>query len=272
MAQIRWYLVANRNPVAGETWQLLDTAAQVAATTAAGWVVGTGSTLHSEFSSLPTDRASTTFVGTTVPDGTLDTTLWDAFRTPVLNGTFASANWTFQFAVVSTVQAGAADGQIVFRLIKANADGSGATEITSAQQSASVCTNVGATDINGTLTFNPGAITFTNQYLFVQVAWKRTGAGGMTTTNIRLRTGSSASVGTTILSADFTPGNQAVTTVAIASTAVIVGRGPTVALRSSRHGRHDSVWLSYRQRPCRRGRHSTASGVVGFYPILRTPV
>ena len=228
MATKRWYLW--NDTILGGGWQTLGDAPTGANTLPTGWVVGTGSTNHSEFASgTGGDRASSTFTGTTVPDGTLDTTLKDAFRVmDSITGTFASGNWTFQFAVVSTVQSGAADGQIVFRLIKANADGSSATEITSAQQSASVCTNVAGTDINGTLTFNPGAITFTNQYLFVQVAWKRTGAGGMTTTNIRLRTGSSSTVGTTILSSDFTPGNQAVTTVHIASTAVIVGRGPTV--------------------------------------------
>ena len=82
------------------------------------------------------DRASTTFVGNTVPDGTLDTTLKDAFRSQFAwTGDFAAGNWTFQFAVVSTVQSGAADGQIVFRILKADADGSNATQITTGQQS-----------------------------------------------------------------------------------------------------------------------------------------
>jgi hypothetical protein len=216
VATIKWYLV---NAADANGWQQLSETAQIPTTSNSGWVVGTGATLNSELQAL-NERASTTFVGSTVPDGTLDTTLKDAFRTPILTGTFASGNWTFTFAVQSPTQGGAADGQIVFRLIKANADGSGATEITSAQQSASVCTNVSTSDVNGTLTFNPGAITFTSQYLFIQVAWKRTGAGGMTTTNIRLRAGT-ASTGTTVLSSDFTPGNQAVTGVMIASTTVV---------------------------------------------------
>jgi hypothetical protein len=200
VAAIRFYLA----DATVDGWQSLTTTPNAAATIPGGWVVGTGSTFSSEFTSGGTDRASTTFTGNTVPDGTLDTTLKDAFRTEVLNGTFASANWVFQFAVQSPTQGGAADGQIVFRLIKANADGSSPTLITAAQQTASVCTNVGATDVNSTLTVNPGAITLTNQYLFVQVAWKRTGAGGMTTTNIRLRTGSAATpVGTSILTANF---------------------------------------------------------------------
>ena len=223
MATKRWYLTGLAT-TPGPWAELSETAAS-AQTVSGTWTVGTGSTFSSEFAGPFGSRASTTFIADTVPDGTLDTSLGDAFRTPVLNGTFASGSWTFQFAVISPTQGGAADGQIVFRLIKANADGSGATEITSAQQSASVCTNVSTTDINGTLTFNPGAITFVNQCLFVQVAWKRTGAGGMTTTNIALRTGSSTTVGTTILSSNFTPGDQAVTAQSIASGAKLYSDG-----------------------------------------------
>ena len=224
MAQVRWYL--NNSLLDG--WALVDQTAATAATTAYGWNVGTGATFSSELQSAGGDRASTTFTANTVPDGTLDTTLKDAFRSQFAqNGSFAAGDWTFQFAVVSPTQGGAADGQIVFRILKANADGSSATEITSGQQAASVVTNVASSpDSNSSATISLGAFTITNQYLFIQVAWKRTGAGGMTSTNIRLRTGSSSTVGTTGLTADYTP---LVLPATIASTAVIVGRGPSVA-------------------------------------------
>jgi len=218
MAVKQWYLA---NAVV-DGWQSLTDTTNTAATLTAGWVVSTGSTFSSEHNSgAASDRAATTFTANTVPDGSLDTSLKDAFRTPLLNGSFASANWTFQFAVQSPTQGGAAGGQIVFRLIRADFDGSNAVEITSAQQSASAQTLISTTDKNSTLTFNPGAFTITNQYLFVQVAWKRTVAGGMTTTNIRLRTGSAATpVGSTVLSADFTPATQTVTGVNIGTTGV----------------------------------------------------
>ena len=218
MAQVRWFLNASLL----DGWALVDQTAAAAATLANGWVVGTGSTFSSEFQSAGGDRASTTFVGNTVPDGTLDLTLKDAFRSQYAwDGAFAAGNWTFQFAVVSTVQAGAADGQIVFRILKADADGSNATEITSAQQVTTTATNVGGTDVNITATWAAPAWTITNQYIFVQVAWKRTGAGGMTTTNIRLRTGSSTTVGTTGLTADFTASQVVTIDARIASTARI---------------------------------------------------
>lgn len=188
-------------------WQKLTDTTVGAATGAVGWVVGTGSTNNSELFAN-TERASSTFTGTTVPDGTLDTTNKDAMRSPrPLTGTFANANWTFQFAVRSPTQGGAHDGAMIIRIIAADADGSNATEITAAQQTCATVTNVdNVSDFNSTLTLNPGSFTVNNKYIFIQCAWKRIGAGGMTTTNIRLRTGSaSAPTGTVITTADFQP-------------------------------------------------------------------
>lgn len=203
MATKTFYL---RNvPVDG--WEsIIDGVTQTAATLPVGWTVSTGATLHSELQAN-TERAASTFVGTTVPDGTLDTTLKDAFRSvDALTGTFAAGNWTFNFVVIAVTNGGAQDGRIRFRLLKGpNIDGTGATEITAAQQSASIVTNVSTSaDFNSSLTFNPGAITFNNEYLFVQVAWERTGAGGMSTSDILFRTGSSSTVGTRIVTTDFT--------------------------------------------------------------------
>jgi len=201
--QLTWYL--NDATDAGG-WQKLAEVVASPATTAAGWVVGTGSTNHSELFAN-TERASSTFTGTTVPDGSLDTTNKDAFPSPYpLWGSFASANWAWQFAVRSPTQGGAADGRIRFRLVAADADGSNPTEITAGQQQATIATNVdNASDFTSTSTFNPGAFTVLNKFLFIQIAWERTGAGGMTTTNIRFRTGSAATpTGTVITTSNFT--------------------------------------------------------------------
>lgn len=188
-------------------WEtIIDGVTQTAATLPVGWTVSTGATLHSELEAN-VERAASTFVGTTVPDGSLDTTLKDAFRSvDPLTGSFASGNWTFNFVVRAVTNGGAQDGRVRFRLLKGpNANGTGATEITAAQQSASIVSNVSTSaDFGSTLTLNPGAITFNNEYLFVQVAWERTGAGGMTTADILFRTGSSSTVGTRITTADFT--------------------------------------------------------------------
>src|SRR5262245_61521104 len=206
MATKTYYLTATT----GDGWRTLDEATQTAATNADGWTHGTGNTNHSEFQ-VGTKRAATTFTGTTVPDGSLDTSLKDAFRsTNALIGDFASANWTFTFVVRAPTSATGQNGRIRFRLLKAAADGSSATELPAAQQQCSLTGGMASTsaDFTTTLTVNPGAFSLANQYLFIQVAWERTTAASMTTADVQFRTGSSASAGTRITTSDFTPGAQ----------------------------------------------------------------
>lgn len=197
-----------------------------------GWVVGTGATNHSEFEQ-GVERAASTFVNTTPPDGTLDTVLKDAFRSEnVYTGDFASGDWVFHFVVRAVTNGGAQDGRVRFRLIKADLDLSNAVEITSAQQLASIVVNVSTSaDFDSTLTFNPGAFSIANQYLFIQVAWERTGAGGMSSSDIDFRTGSSSSVGTRITTADFSAGGQTFDETGRQVTIVIVPSNQALAVR-----------------------------------------
>lgn len=196
------YFLANATT---DSWRSLETSAQAATTINDGWVVSTGNTNHSEYA-VGVERAASTFTGTTVPDGTLDTSLKDAFRSvAALTGDFASANWVFHFVVRGVTSAGSQAGRIRFRIITADADGSNATEITSGQQQASAVTITGTgTDFDSTLTVNPGAFSISGQYLFIQIAWERTAAGGMTNADVNWRTGSSSSAGTRITTSDFT--------------------------------------------------------------------
>ena len=223
------YFLAN---TADSGWQRLDTSTQSAATIVGGWVVSTGSTNHSAFEQ-GVERAASTFTSTTPPDGTTGVTLNESFRSvAALDGSFASANWVFHFVVRAVTNGGAQDGRVRFRLLKADADGTNATEITGAQQQASIVTDVSTSaDFDSTLTVNPGAFTITNQYLFVQVAWERTGAGGMTNADIDFRTGSSTSAGTRITTANFTA-NQTLTATApvVTITAPTATRAATVTL------------------------------------------
>jgi hypothetical protein len=171
-----------------------------------GWIHGTGSTnaAHMDAGATVTEA---NFTSTTPPDGTLDTTTGDGFRTTnTYNGSFASANWTFNFTLIGVTQAGTQDGHIKFRLFRsANADGSSATQITAAQQTASTLTNLSTTAQTSTLAVNPGAFSVTNEYIFVQVAWHRSGAGGMSTTDVIFRWGNT---GTRVISSTFTPAAQ----------------------------------------------------------------
>jgi hypothetical protein len=174
-----------------------------------GWVVGTGATLHSPFDAQ-SNQASATFTATTNPDGTPNTGAGagDCLRsTLAYTGNFASANWTFSFCFRGVTQAGAQDGRIRFRLLKGgDPTGAGATDISGSQQQASLVTNLLTTPTQtSSLIVNPGAFEVSNQYIFVQMAWERTGAGGMTTTDVAFRIGNASGAGTRVLSADFTP-------------------------------------------------------------------
>jgi hypothetical protein len=174
-----------------------------------GWVVGTGATNHASLDAQ-SNVASSAFTATTQPDGTPVTTAGagDCLRsTNTYTGSFASGNWEFHFCVRGVTQAGAQDGRVRFRLLRGtDATGSGATDISGSQQSAGLLSNIpsGSTS-DSTLTVNPGAISVTAEYIFVQIAWERTGAGGMTTTDVAFRIGNASGSGTRVQSADFTP-------------------------------------------------------------------
>jgi hypothetical protein len=193
------------NNLAGNFQEMSETSPGTDATSSpiVGWVVSTGST-NSAHMDAGTTTPAANFTSTTPPDGTLDGTTGDGFRTTgVYTGNFAAAAWTFNFSVIGVTQAGTQDGAVVYRLFRgANADGSGATQITGAAQTASTVTNLTTTAQTSTHSLSPGAFSVAGEYIFVQVAWLRTGAGGHTTTDVIFRWGNT---GTRVISAAFTP-------------------------------------------------------------------
>jgi hypothetical protein len=208
MAAITWY--ATNNLVSGVHQEMSETdpGTEANASPQTGWVVGTGATLHASFDAQ-TSVPSASFTATTQPDGTPVTTAGagDCLRsTNALTGSFASGNWQVHFCVRGVTQAGTQDGRIRFRLLRgANADGSGATDISGAQQQGSLVSNLLSTVTqDSSLTFNPGVINVANEFIFIQLAWERTGAGGMTTTDVAMRIGNASGNGTRVISADFT--------------------------------------------------------------------
>lgn len=196
------YFLANAVATGSNGGQLTETA-QADAVTATGWIVGTGATQHAAMD-WGIEVPSANFVDTTHPDGTLDNTTGDFLRTEnALTGAFAAGNWSLTFVLTAETSGGAADGRIRFRLFKGSAaDGSNAVEITSAQQSCGIATDVGTKVSSALTTFNPGAFSLNNEYLFFQIAWERTGAGGMANSDVHLVTGSSSTVGTRIVTTD----------------------------------------------------------------------
>lgn len=187
-----------------DNWQELnETNPAVEETIVTGWIVGTGTTNRSELSS-GVERAAATFTSTTPPDGTLDTVLFDAFRTTdAYTGDFAAGDWEAHIVVRAIDFGGGHDGQAYVRLIKADADGGNATEITGAAQACTQVNNVGTgSDFDSDVTFAPGAFSITNQYIFLQTAWARIGAGGMAGSDVHIRVAATA---TRLVSTTFTP-------------------------------------------------------------------
>jgi hypothetical protein len=182
-----------------------DPGTEAYASPVTGWIGSTGSTNRSEFRPQ-TERASSTFDATTYPDGSLDTSNGDGFRTTnTYTGTFDSGNWVFHFCVRSNTNTGCS-GKVHVRIFRStNANGSSATEITSGDNAGTTVTSLASSVTqDSSVTVNPGSVTLTNEYLFFQVAWERTGGGGMTSSDIDMRVGNASSNGTRVVTPNFT--------------------------------------------------------------------
>lgn len=202
-AALTWYMT---NALVSVHQEMSETSPGADATSspATGWTVSTGSTNYSPMDSNVTQTAAT-FTSTVQPDGSIDTTVGDCMRsTNTYNGGFASGNWTINGVVIAVANGGSQDGTMGFRLFRSvNANGSSATEITGAVQTGATVTDLtAATQQNSSITFNPGAFSVADEYLFVQIGWQRTGAGAMTTSDVIFRVGSTA---TRVVTSTFTP-------------------------------------------------------------------
>lgn len=200
------------NTLLGSTpkWQELSETSPGAVATSSpvvGWVVGTAT--PTKYKEMDAGIESTAPTGTTaLPDTTIANGggTNNCFRTTsALTGSFAATAWDFQFVVRAVTSGGDQDGAATFRVWRStDATGAGATEITSALQTGATVTNLATTaDQSSSATWSPGKVTLTNEYLFVEVAWKVTGAGGNSTRDVNFRWGDT---GTRIVTPDF-PGS-----------------------------------------------------------------
>lgn len=206
MAALTWYLT---NTAVDTIWQELSETAPGSATSSpnVGWTVAkVAATNYSAFL-VGTERASGTFGATALPAAASLNTggNGDGLRTTnKYTGAFASANWSFTFEITAVGAGGTQDGRFRLRLYRSvNANGSSATEITSAVQTTTTVTNLATSATTElTLTFNPGAFSVSGEYLFVQLAWEISGAGGSNSCDVILRVGANE---TRIVTSTFTP-------------------------------------------------------------------
>lgn len=172
---------------------------------ATGWTVAlTAATVRSLFDAN-TLRTWTTDAGQ--PDGTPVTTAGagDCLRTTIpYSGIVGAGTWTFNFANVAALSTGGG-GRIYCWLLKGpNADGSGATNITTAAQTGSTLTlNTTAQQTSTLTTASIGSFVLAGEYIFCQMAWEITTVAAMNTQSITMRVGTTATRLTT--AATFTP-------------------------------------------------------------------
>lgn len=181
---------------------------QTAASRTDGWTVGKIAAANSAEFDVGVKQATGAFSlqsATAKPASLLTGATANAFKTPAaLSGVFAATAWTFTFAAragTASAQAGRARMR-VYRSV--NADGSGATEITSATQvgttSAALTTTADGTT---TVTWSPGTtVTLNGEYLFFVLAWEITTASGSNSGDVLLRTGQAAA-GSRLVTPDF---------------------------------------------------------------------
>ena len=126
-----------------------------------------------------TERASNTFSTSDAIGSFAASACWRSEN--AIAGTFANTNWTLAFRVRAVTTASSQTGAVKVRIWKStNADGSGATQLTSAVQTgtttAALSTSASATS---TVTWAPGGtVTLINEYLWVQCEWNIVAASG----------------------------------------------------------------------------------------------
>lgn len=177
------------NTVTDNFQQLSETSPGADATTSpnVGWTVGTSAT-----NTFPLDSGTESTTTGSPTDGSIDATAGDCFRFGPFSGSFASANWTFTFALIAVTSATGQDGTIRCRLHRsANSNGSSPTQLL-AEQTSTQITNLPTSQTTCTVTANPGAFTLDNEYLFIEVGWVCTGGASMTNADVIFRIGTTA--------------------------------------------------------------------------------
>lgn len=195
-----WYQLNSK--VAGQAWLDLQDGGSAPGIAAAssGWTNGTVTAGNYAKLAALVVQASTAFTATAKPAAPLDAVNGDAFRTAALSGTFATGTWQMNVWITGSTTNGQV--RIDVRLFRsANADGSAATEITSAAQvgsTANVQAGVGGPGQASVVRWSQPSFSLTNEYLFIQVACETVTAGTNGAATVNLCSGGS------VATADFT--------------------------------------------------------------------
>lgn len=177
----------------------LNGSAPTVANTAYGWSANKIAVGYIRGRLGATTTASDAVVGTSYNAGTSGptkgtgsgaNTAGDSFIAGPFNGTFAATAWTFAWNLRAST-AGCV-GHVNMRVWKsANAAGTSATQLAANALGATVTLSTTA-DVNSSISWSPGALTLTNEYLFFQVEWQETTLGTTNGDNVLFRVGTTA--------------------------------------------------------------------------------
>lgn len=172
----------------------LDGTAPTVANMTTGWVPGVTAATTPYRAMDSQAKPSTGWTATVLPAAATvpDNTAGDSWVLGPFNGSFVSGNWTFTFGMIGVTRVGdTGTGAVAFRVMRGtNVTGAGSTEVTTAQQVSSTGNVMGAT-VSVTATWAAPAMTLSNEYLFVEVAFKIVAAGQNSTTDTVFRAGTS---------------------------------------------------------------------------------
>ena len=184
--------------------------APTAATTGTGWTAGTNAAGQSciQNGGSKVARTSGQWGSALQPSAAPSDAIGDCWRSEnTINGTFANANWTLIFRILSAASAYTGRFKLGVRIWRsADPTGAGAVEITSGRITSAATTADLSTSMVLSLpvTFTPGAeITLNNEYLFVSVGLEITSAGSGNLQDMLLRVSSSAQITTSSFSSLF---------------------------------------------------------------------
>lgn len=202
------FYIQHSNPVTGTalsggTLKDADTgSAPSTATTATGWTVDALDAPNYARMVFGGEIASSSFASSAQPSSGPFSDDWFRSENP-LDGTMAAGTWNIALSFIGVTLGGAIGAPRIRFYRGSNAGGgyvqigSGTTELTA---TAGLNTST-ADNLTGTLVTVATTVFNTAQYLYMQLAWRVTGAA-LSTADVRLRTDGTNSV---IVSPEFTP-------------------------------------------------------------------
>lgn len=168
-------LFCNNPEQSGSSAGLLTLTTPTASTSTTGWIQGTTAAGNYSRQSFRQERAAATFGATAEPSGSPLGLAQDSWRiSAVTTGDFSAGTWYSSVSVIAVTSGGFHDGRANFRIWRsASADGTSATEISAGRMVGSLVTDVSTTVAqSSSASTQIGAVSLTNEYLFLQVAWE----------------------------------------------------------------------------------------------------